>query len=123
MEDNWYWGGDRSGEYTVKGSYRFIKNSQIVGEDSGDFNWQSIWKLSVHPKIKKNLSRVFSDCLPTLQALHRRKVDLQNVCPQCLSSEESTFHSLVSFRAAKNVWVMSDFGIYRVKLRICTVSG
>jgi hypothetical protein len=66
--------------------------------------------LNVPPKIIHFMWRMFSNCLPVMQALTIRNVDVSIMCPMCNQSQESVFHAMVQCPLARAVWRQSPIG-------------
>lgn len=58
--------------------------------------WRKLWNLKVPLKVKHFLWRAASGILPTKEQLISKKVAINNLCPVCNISQETTFHLLVS---------------------------
>ena len=95
----------------MKGGYLAI--SQLNGNGSSSNNspfWQKLWKICVPPKIKNFIWRAATNCLPTKEILRRRHVDIDCICPVCLTAPESIFHILTSYPLARKCWALSEMG-------------
>lgn len=121
QEDKWMWIEDSKGEYTVKSGYRVLSRgfSQNPGGISG-FKWLRLWNLAVPPKMKNFMWRVMHDCLPTLENLRRKCVDVLSTCQVCKLSVESLDHSLLACPFANRCWNLCNLDMSRL-LGICTL--
>lgn len=84
QEDKWMWVEDGKGVYTVKSGYRVLSrdfSQRLNGVP--EFKWLKLWNLAIPPKIKNFMWRVMHDCLPTLENLRRRCVDVLPTCQVC----------------------------------------
>ena len=66
--------------------------------------WRHLWKLKLPPKVKALMWRASSNCLPTMDRLISRRVDVNPLCPVCGTSEESVLHALVTCQKSTQVW-------------------
>ena len=103
--------GNRRGEFSVKSAYHIAVNivdSQAVGESSlGDVRapvWRKLWHLNLPAKIKIFTWRACLNALPTMQNLRSRGVVVEEFCPLCNHSSESTSHALIHCEFATKVW-------------------
>lgn len=105
QDDKWMWLEDSKGDYTVKSGYRMLSRgfSQNPGGVSG-FKWLRLWNLAAPPKIKNFMWRVMHYCLPTLENLRRKCVDVLSTCQMCRLSTESLDHSLLACPFANQCW-------------------
>ncbi|XP_019179229.1 PREDICTED: uncharacterized protein LOC109174447 [Ipomoea nil] len=106
-DDLWYWEGDITGNYSVKSGYRRLGDAFAPSSPV----WSSIWRLKIPPKWKNFMWRAFSNILPTLDNLIKKRVDLVNVCPACGLVEENVMHVLCSCSYASLVWNCSQLPI------------
>ncbi|TQE02311.1 hypothetical protein C1H46_012080 [Malus baccata] len=80
--DRIIWGGSRNGIYSVKSGYRWIQSRSLNRRDRRLSNvrrvpsvvWKAIWKLEVPPKLRHFLWLTVHNCLPTCEALFRRRL-------------------------------------------------
>lgn len=103
--DTWLWLADEKRGYTVKSGYRLL--CQLGSDFSGmvtDFNWLKLWSLAIPPKIKNFIWRVLQNCLPTLENLRRKHVEVYPICPVCNSDIESLEHILFTCAFAQRCW-------------------
>ena len=90
----------------MKSGYRHFVGERRAkgGEDSG---WKLIWKLSVPAKVKNFLWRAGAGLLPTMQALHGRRVVNTSMCPCCRDAIEDTIHTVFRCSTIKNIWTQA----------------
>lgn len=114
QEDKWMWIEDGKGEYTVKSGYRVLSRgfSQRPGGFS-DFKWLRLWNLAVPPKMKNFMWRVMHDCLPTLENLRKKCVDVLSTCQVCRLSMESLDHILQGCPFANRCWSLCNLNKVR----------
>lgn len=109
QEDKWIWLGDNKGQYTVKSGYRVLSRAFpqfYVGNPS--FNWLKLWNLAIPPTLKNFVWRVLHECLPTLENLRRRFVDVQPLCGVCKLTSESLEHIFLTCPFANRCWGFSS---------------
>ena len=66
--------------------------------------WAAIWKLRIPNKIKVFGWRACHDILPTRRNLKKKRILMDDVCPLCGLSQESTIHALWECTIAQDVW-------------------
>lgn len=109
------WNYTKHGHYVVKSGYylaqRIQKQTELsrVGQSSStvDDNWDWIWKIKMPNKIKIFLWRVLKSSLPTLDALNRRGLNTNDMCPVCKQHSESILHFLRDCSFARLYWAVS----------------
>lgn len=69
-----------------------------------------MWKLDLPSKIKIFMCRACQGILRTKEALKKRCIAEDNLCPLCKVKSESVFHVLLSCKLVKKVWEVSDWG-------------
>ena len=68
--------------------------------------WNKIWSLNILLKVRTFLLRACSNCLPTRDNLHRRRVSVDPHCKICHHSSETVSHILWECPLARNVWAI-----------------
>lgn len=112
--DLWSWTRDKNGVHSVRGGYRSQMEQRVdMLPNPAASIWSKIWKLKVPPKVLNLLWRTGSDCLPTRAALVQRRVPINDLCPICGGSSETTLHALVDCPRAVDVWIRSAAGFVR----------
>ena len=111
LNDKIIWVGNKRGEFFVKNVYHIAVNivhSQVVGESSlGDVRaplWRKLWHLNLPTKIRIFAWRACMNALPTMQNLQLSGVVVEEFCPLCNHSSESTSHALIHCEFAAKVW-------------------
>ena len=66
--------------------------------------WKGIWSLHVLNRVKTLLWRAGSDSLPSKANLLKRKVLVDDICPNCNIESETSFHALWSCTELTSVW-------------------
>lgn len=65
VDDSWYWGNDKFGDYSVKSAYLLLEgehNEPSSASNSGF--WRKLWILKIPPKVKNFPWHACSNCLP-----------------------------------------------------------
>ena len=73
--------------------------------------WNKIWSLNVPPKVRTFLWRACSNCLPTRDNLHQRRVSVEPHCEICHHKSETVSHILWECPLARNVWAFLKAGL------------
>uniref|UniRef100_A0A803QI56 Reverse transcriptase n=1 Tax=Cannabis sativa TaxID=3483 RepID=A0A803QI56_CANSA len=112
--DKLTWSYESSGIYSVKSGYNLLQ--KIHGRWDGNEDdltkfWTKFWKQKIPPKVKNLVWRAARECLPTLQQLKIKRVDVQTSCPVCHSEDESVIHALITCTKVKQVWDRVGIGI------------
>ncbi|XP_074374181.1 uncharacterized protein LOC141714567 [Apium graveolens] len=98
---SWFWLFDEKGDFIVKSYYR-----RLVGEyDTSDaLFWKNVWALLIPGKIKVMLWRECRSCLPTVMALHGKRVNIERKCSWCRVGDEDSVHVLFGYSFTQQVW-------------------
>ncbi|CAN6679920.1 unnamed protein product [Malus baccata var. baccata] len=110
--DRIIWGGSRNGIYLVKSGYRWIQSRSLERRDRRLSNvrrvpsvvWKAIWKLEVPPKLRHFLWLTVHNCLPTYEALSRRRSSVSSTCPICLRHAETIEHLFFTCPWVEPIW-------------------
>ena len=103
--------GEKKGKYSVKSGYRVLlanSNPFAYGLDSSC--WKKTWSLHVMAKVRNLLCRACTNCLPTMTALRRKRVDVLACCLVCSSEPEDILHVLIKCQFVRRVWQVSFLG-------------
>ncbi|KAL0004681.1 hypothetical protein SO802_012242 [Lithocarpus litseifolius] len=111
VPDSVYWKHSKDGNFTVKSTYK-VATSLLKKEDWAESSsgggvsrvWAAIWKLHIPNKMKVFGWRACHDILLTRGNLKKKRVLLDEMCPLCFRSQESTIHALWECSAAQDVW-------------------
>ena len=68
--------------------------------------WNMVWSLNVPPKVRTFIWRACTNCLPTRDNLHCRRVRVDPTCEMCKQEPETTSHVLWTCPFARNVWAL-----------------
>lgn len=105
VEDHLMWVHEISGLYSVKSAYKLIQKQQGRWESASiSAVCKHLWKLKLPPKVKNLVWRAISKCLPTMDHLRMKRIDVNPLCQHCGIEEESTFHALVTCLELRQVW-------------------
>ncbi|XP_060959275.1 uncharacterized protein LOC133030519 [Cannabis sativa] len=109
-EDCWTWSKEKSGFYSVKSAYGWLRNQSIpVGADAS--LWKNFWKIKVQPKVLHFGWRAIFGILATKVQLNTKHVYVNRICRFCNMAEETIMHILVSCNFAKSCWHRSSLNI------------
>ena len=111
-KDTLTWKENRRQKFSVKTAYRVAM--QLSNPNWADHSmarehslvWNKIWSLNVPPKVRTFLWRACSNCLPTRDNLHRRRVSVEPHCEICQHRSETVSHILWECPLARNVWAI-----------------
>ena len=104
------WPHSRTGLYQVHSGYHLLCESQDnEAASSSDTDgqrkfWKSLWKLNIPNKVKFFLWRAYTDSIPTVLNLCKRKIVPSSACNHCHVGEETVLHALWSCEAICSVW-------------------
>lgn len=104
-EDQWCWLDDEKGVYTVKTGYKRlmgVPNQTLISQDS--FNWKKLWNMLIPPKVKNFIWRVLFNCLPTLDNMQKRHMEVNSQCPVCQAGDECLDHILWGCSFSRRCW-------------------
>lgn len=76
-----------------------------------DFNWKKLWSLVIPPKVKNFIWRSLQNCIPTLDNLRKKHVEVYPICPVCSSFIETLDHILLLCSFAQQCWELSKLGL------------
>ncbi|KAG8373639.1 hypothetical protein BUALT_Bualt11G0045200 [Buddleja alternifolia] len=88
---------------------REIAILNLVGSTSSlhPEEWNFIWRAKVLNKIRVFGWKLCKDIMPTTSNLRRRRCNVNEECPCCKDSVESTEHAMLSCSFARQVWALS----------------
>lgn len=115
LDDAYVWNYEKSGIYTVRSGYKFIRfyknvvNGE-VGASSENPLWQKIWGMVVPPKVRVFLWRMCSGALPTDVGLHKRVESIPAICSRCHREEETALHAVWGCSFVSTIWEEADVG-------------
>ena len=99
-KDTLIWKENRKQKFSVKTEYRVamrLSNPNWAEHSMArehSLVWNKIWSLNVPPKVRTFLWRACSNCLPTRDNLHRRRVSVKRHCGICHHRSETVSHIL-----------------------------
>jgi hypothetical protein len=124
-EDQLMWPYTKDGSYTVKSGYNIIKlwqdnTNSAATSTTTHYNkmWKALWSLHTIPRHKVPLWKIIQQVIPIKQALSRRGVQGQTLCPRCYQKEETIEHVFKECLIADRIWFGSKLGI-----RINSIQG
>lgn len=110
--DKLVWKEDRTHSFSVRTAYQVALRLKIPHQAEHSSvqvqgsTWRRIWKLNVPPKVRTFIWRACSNCLPTRENLHRRRVRVESICEICHQQPETNSHLLWECPFAQNVWAL-----------------
>lgn len=94
--DSWYWGTEKSDNYSVKSAYAMLQDSHnSVHYSNNSGFWRRLWNLKIPAKVKQFLWSAATECLPTRSRLIEKRVRLNAICPMCNEDVESSMHIFI----------------------------
>uniref|UniRef100_A0A803LLS6 TF-B3 domain-containing protein n=1 Tax=Chenopodium quinoa TaxID=63459 RepID=A0A803LLS6_CHEQI len=113
LDDLMYWLGHKSGRYTVKSGYAFIKRSMVMDNSHhySDF-LKTLWLLEFMPKWKLFMWKLLCNDIATKRNLGRRGLQTNTCYDLCSDSEEDLQHIFRFCSTARNVWRGGILGIH-----------
>ncbi|XP_068339108.1 uncharacterized protein [Pyrus communis] len=120
-KDRLVWEFNKNGCYSVKSGYRWLQDRSLELRDTRRPSvrgvprslWKEIWKLEVPPKLRHFLWLSVHGCLPTRDALFRRRSSQNSTCPICCCHDETTEHMFLSCSWVEPIWFGGALG-YKV---------
>ncbi|CAN1155982.1 Putative ribonuclease H protein At1g65750, partial [Linum perenne] len=100
-EDQWVWGGEASGRFSIKSAYNIIL-SQI--DTTRPELWATIWKWRGPNRTRVFLWLVVQEKLLTNRERVRRHMTTTTTCEHCQHPLESVSHVLRDYVSAAEVW-------------------
>ncbi|KAB2626048.1 hypothetical protein D8674_017708 [Pyrus ussuriensis x Pyrus communis] len=103
-KDRLIWDMSKNGSYSIKLGYRWLQGRSLARRDLRRPSvrgvpkafWKGIWKLEVPPKLRHFLWLTVHNCLPTRDALFRRRSSQTSTCPICCCHDETIEHIFLS---------------------------
>ncbi|CAN1170713.1 Putative ribonuclease H protein At1g65750 [Linum perenne] len=99
--DDWVWGCEKSGIFTIKSAYNLICRTETA-QDSD--RWKCVWSWAGPNRIRYFLWLAAKERLVTNTARLRRGLTQDASCPQCAAREESIAHILRDCPFAVETW-------------------
>ncbi|XP_058776202.1 uncharacterized protein LOC131650515 [Vicia villosa] len=117
-EDKLIWHSERNGEYSVRSAYHLCtqyKQAKSPGPSniSSQQLWKDIRKAPIHNIVRNFLWRLAKNILPTRVSLSKKGINLDDICPLCLSLPESAQHLFLNCEFSRLVFFSSTL-CYRV---------
>ncbi|CAN1784065.1 Putative ribonuclease H protein At1g65750 [Linum perenne] len=98
-EDQWVWGVDSKGQFTIKSAYNLLRSNQ-----SSSDRLSSVWLWRGPNKLRFFLWLAFQDKLLTNAQRLRRNLSSDASCSLCLNPNEDVLHIIRDCPAAREVW-------------------
>ncbi|CAN1311977.1 Putative ribonuclease H protein At1g65750 [Linum perenne] len=100
-EDQWVWGEESHGRFSIRSAYRLICNQPALNFLDP---WKSVWRWKGPNRIRVFLWLAVQDRLLTNKIRARRHMTTDAACPRCRLEEEDTSHVLRDCAFAREVW-------------------
>jgi ribonuclease HI len=81
-----------NGDFCLKMAYLLACKSPMASNTIAPSNW--IWKVNTSPRIRFFLWQCYHNSVPVRATLVSRGINVPNICPRCLGSDESLLHVL-----------------------------
>ncbi|GLT31223.1 hypothetical protein SLA2020_059750 [Shorea laevis] len=121
-EDNWLWHFTKHGSYTVRSGYHkalsMARNHARPSASSTIFGGNRLWSLDIPEKVRLFIWSAYKNVIPTMDNLHKKKVEVDLECPMCGVEKESVFHSLMSCSLARAVWLGCPLNLHVSELQV-----
>ncbi|CAN1187377.1 Putative ribonuclease H protein At1g65750 [Linum perenne] len=99
--DDWVWGLEASGQFSIKSAYNLICNTDRYPESTV---WKGVWKWVGPNRIKHFLRLAANNKLLTNVARRSRGLSADELCSRCGTEEETCIHVLRDCDFAKATW-------------------
>ncbi|KAH1107407.1 hypothetical protein J1N35_011175 [Gossypium stocksii] len=109
QEDFQVWGGEPSGNFSVRSAYKLLQrtnlvpSNNIIQTETAAF-YRKLGNLNIHLKIKITIWRISWDYIPMLANLKLKRVVNDAWCPRCRQFEEDSDHFFRRCPIMKEVW-------------------
>ncbi|CAN1829647.1 Putative ribonuclease H protein At1g65750 [Linum perenne] len=100
-EDEWIWGGESNGSFSIKSAYRIICRSELSGSQE---MWKQVWSWRGPNRIRCFLWLAIQEKLLTNSSRVRRNLTGDATCAFCQDPDESAAHVLRDCRFAAEAW-------------------
>ncbi|CAN1178992.1 Putative ribonuclease H protein At1g65750 [Linum perenne] len=101
-EDQWVWGLDSKGKFTIKSAYNMLQNSNPLNNQ-----WSSVWCWRGPNRVRFFLWLAFQDKLLTNNQRARRNLSTDASCATCQCPIEDVLHIIKDCRFAREVWSLT----------------
>uniref|UniRef100_A0A2N9HP80 Reverse transcriptase domain-containing protein n=1 Tax=Fagus sylvatica TaxID=28930 RepID=A0A2N9HP80_FAGSY len=81
-----------NGDFCLKMAYLLACKSPTASNTIAPSNW--LWKVNTSPRIRFFLWQCYHNSVPVCATLVSRGLNVPNICPRCLGSDESLLHVL-----------------------------
>lgn len=98
-----------------KADDHYRRNTAVCSNAEDNNIWSKLWKLSVPPKVRNFWWRVIKGFIPVRAILHIRHIELQSICVECGSTDDTIYHALLECNFANNFWRLFK-DIYKIKI-------
>lgn len=111
--DTLCWDLEKSGEYSVRTTYRALfgdewRREEVAPSNTGSL-WKRVWQTKVLPRVKLFVWRACLNALPTRLVISRRvAATYDEYCGVCNREDESILHALRDCVMARVIWSRSE---------------
>ncbi|KAA3464145.1 reverse transcriptase [Gossypium australe] len=114
-EDFLAWGGEASGEFSVRSAYKLLQNSEdnpraYALQTSYRKLYRKLWLLNLPTKIKITVWKISWHFLPTRVNLQHRRLLADPRCPRCGERAETVDHLFRECPVTVEIWSILLFG-------------
>ncbi|XP_057444702.1 uncharacterized protein LOC130736943 [Lotus japonicus] len=118
--DALFWPWTIDGVYTTKTGYTFIRQRRLHDEASTSSNrgqnqqasfWKAVWKAHALPRVKDVVWRAVVGILPVRHALRKRGIEIEDVCPFCQDSAETSARVLFQCPIVARWWYAAPLSV------------
>ncbi|KAF7802727.1 uncharacterized protein G2W53_041838 [Senna tora] len=105
-DDRWTWSLTTHGGFSVKTAYHANHAATNTLDTDVDYSnvWRLIWKMNTLPSTKLFLWRAVKNILPTIEALCRCGMEINENCSLCNAEMEFVFHALIGCEQVRSFW-------------------
>lgn len=122
--DRLIWPASKSGEYSIKSGYWWVRCSNpgrrtdyLSSSRTIDYVvWKGIWRFQAPPKVKHFVWHCVRGAIATWEDLFRRRCTVNPCCPICHDQTESVKHLILLCPWMQPVWFSSPLCIQTPQL-------
>ncbi|KAF7806386.1 uncharacterized protein G2W53_038547 [Senna tora] len=115
--DRWSWKGEADGTFSVKSCYKLAmkecwENSDLTPDHFCEVPtafWKSVWKLPILSRYKVLFWRAYIGVIPTIEALGKRGIHIDEPCVFCGVEQENVYHTLIECNTLQQFWQEAKF--------------
>lgn len=101
---------EKNVSHSIQSSYKlFMVKVANGGHLKVEGEWDLIWRLKFHPRVKLFVWRALRDCLPARIWLRTKNIDYLSTCVQCNSDLENYWHVFLTCPVSLQYWNEAGF--------------